>query len=420
MEILSTGEKIKRARVYQGITLKELCGDKISISKMSCIENGKIKVDKDVLEYIANSLGVDYNYLVQDVHEQIVSNLELIRSNSIAKDEMDNAIKHNLSYAIEYSYDDLAFELIHRLFAFYVENNKVENIQLIISQYYDLYQKNNTEENTITYYRDMATFFFSIGEYNEAINYYSRIRELIIEGGIKDKALYAYLSYNEGTSYERLKIVDKAYDVLSEAIKYIDSIDDDIDKGAIYHTFATLNIMLRKDEATKYIEKAFQYQKDNPVALAISKGKNGECYFYVNEREKAIEEIREGIRLFPPHNKKKYVKFLNTCIRTLYNNSEYDFAYEITDIALDLAINTEDIILIEEAYYFKGMILQKKGMHRQAEMYMNLSLDSLFKFDNKEKRYQRYLDMAQMYYNLGEAKDSLKYFTLAMKMEENI
>ncbi|SHH93152.1 hypothetical protein [Clostridium intestinale] len=43
MEILSTGEKIKRARIYKGITLKELCGDKISISKMSCIENEKIK-----------------------------------------------------------------------------------------------------------------------------------------------------------------------------------------------------------------------------------------------------------------------------------------------------------------------------------------------------------------------------------------
>ena len=46
MEILSTGEKIKRSRIYKGITLKELCGDKISISKMSCIENGKIKADE--------------------------------------------------------------------------------------------------------------------------------------------------------------------------------------------------------------------------------------------------------------------------------------------------------------------------------------------------------------------------------------
>ena len=50
MEILSTGEKIKRARVYKGITLKELCRDRISISKMSCIENGKIKADEESLK----------------------------------------------------------------------------------------------------------------------------------------------------------------------------------------------------------------------------------------------------------------------------------------------------------------------------------------------------------------------------------
>ena len=51
-------------------------------------------------------------------------------------------------------------------------NLDFENIQIIISQYYDLYQKNNTRENTITYYIDMATFFYSIKEYNEAVNYY--------------------------------------------------------------------------------------------------------------------------------------------------------------------------------------------------------------------------------------------------------
>ena len=50
MEILSTGQKIKRARIYKGITLKELCKDKISISKMSCIENGKVKADSETIK----------------------------------------------------------------------------------------------------------------------------------------------------------------------------------------------------------------------------------------------------------------------------------------------------------------------------------------------------------------------------------
>ncbi|GAA0761613.1 MULTISPECIES: helix-turn-helix transcriptional regulator [Clostridium] len=419
MEILSTGEKIKRARVYKGITLKELCGDKVSISKMSCIENGKIKADKEILEYISEKLGIDYSYLVRDVKEQIVSNLELIRENSIPEDEIDNVINHNLNYAIQYSYNDLAFQLIHILFKFYVQKSKVENIQLIISQYYDLYQKNNTRENTIIYYIDMATFFYSIEEYNEAINYYSRTRELIKEDTKFNEVRYSYICYKEGKTYEKLGLIENTYYSLGESIKYIDYINDNKDKGYIYHCFATACIKLRKKEADKYIKLAYEYQKEDPMVLALAKGKNGESYFYVGDKDKAIKEIKEGIKLFPVENKKNYVKFLNKCIRTLYSNEQYDDAYEITDEALNLAIDTDDIVLIEEAYYLKGMILQKKGSYLQAEMYMNLSLDSLFKFANKEKRYERYLDMAEMYYKLGEVKDSLKYFTLAMKLNKN-
>ena len=112
---------------------------------MSCIENGKIKADKDILEYIADKLSLDYSYLVKDVEEQINSNLELIKSNMVAESDISDVIEHNLNYALEYSYNDLAFELIHLLFNYYVKENKIENIQLIVSQYYDLYQKNNTK-----------------------------------------------------------------------------------------------------------------------------------------------------------------------------------------------------------------------------------------------------------------------------------
>ena len=67
MNFLSTGEKIKRARIYRGITLKELCQKDISISRMSCIENGKVKWS-DGWNYISKQklseffVPVDRNY----------------------------------------------------------------------------------------------------------------------------------------------------------------------------------------------------------------------------------------------------------------------------------------------------------------------------------------------------------------------
>lgn len=420
MEILSTGEKIKRARVYKGITLKELCGNQISISKMSCIENGKIKVDGDTLHYIADKLEVEYDYLVQDVYDQLLVNLKLLRSNSIEYNKIEEFIKYNLEYALEYSYYDFAFELIHRMFSYYVTRDKIENIQLIISQYYELFQKTNLEANILIYYNDMATFFMKIKEYNEALTYYSRIRELLEKTGIDDKQQYAYVCFYEGICYQELNKINEAYNQLSKAIDFVSYINSDKDKGDFYHVFATLNILLNKVETDKYLNKALEYLKDDLVALAISKGKNGKCYFKVNETNKAINEIREGLEIFPKENKKEYVDFLIYAISTLYLNKELDIAFELTDEALDLSILFDDVRLIERAYYYKGMIFQKRKQYIQAEMYMNLSTDSLLRFASKEERYKRYNEMAELYYNLGEFKESVKYFTLAMNLEKKI
>lgn len=420
MEILSTGEKIKRARIYKGITLKDLCEDKISISKMSCIENGKVKADKEIVRYIADKIELDYDYLIQDVYEQIVDNLEVIKESKTKDEDIEENIRHNLYYAVEYGYYELAFELIHILFSYFLEEQKYEKIQLIISQYYDLYQKNNTTENTIIYFEDMARFLLQNKEYVEAIAYYSRLREIITLEDDRNKEIYAGITYNEGMCYCKLNEEEKAYELLQESIKYSSYLKDEISKGKIYQVFALASIKLNKSDAEEYIEKAYEYQKENPILVASAKGEYAKAYFEVQNTERAKKEITSAIDIFPSHNTSKFVQFLNESIETLYENSEYDKAYELTGQALDLSIETGDIRLIEKAYYFKGSILQRQGKVREAEMYMNLSMDSLFKFGTQEQIRLRYLDMANMYYNLGEGKESIKYFCLAMNKEKNI
>ena len=76
------------------------------------------------------------------------------------------------------SFNDLALKLTHFLFELYIDNNKIENIQLLISKYYDLYQSTQCNEEIIVYYNDMGTFFMKTEEYHEAISYFSRTREI--------------------------------------------------------------------------------------------------------------------------------------------------------------------------------------------------------------------------------------------------
>lgn len=418
MEILSTGEKIKRTRVYNGITLKELCGNFISISKMSCIENGKVKADESVLKYVSDKLNIDYDYLVQDVHEQIKYNIDLVKSESVPDKELDNIINQNLNFALQYEYYDLAFELVHMLFNFYIENKKTENIQLLVTKYNELYQKLNDVKTTITYYKDMGVFFIATEEYTEAITYLKKLQEFSKLNNIPTDPV---ILLNLGICYKNVGDYIKSYEFLKEAVTNINNISNEIDKATIYHNFISICIDLRKDtEAKQYIELSYNMPKSNPMAVAVSKAQCARSYFDIGESDIAIKYLKESIEDFPMYNKTKYVKFILGVIKTLYDNKKYELAYEQSDIAINIGIETEQTVLIEEAYYYKGMSLQKMNRYREAEIYMNLATDALFKYAGKEKRHKRYLELAELYYNLGETRESIKYFTLANKLDKYV
>lgn len=420
MEILSTGEKIKRARIYKGITLKELCGEEISISKMSCIENGKIKADDECLKYISDKLQIDYSYLVQDVYEQIKDNIKSVKKSKHSLEKIESIIKYNLDYSFRYNFNDLALELIHILFKLYIKDNKIEKLQLLISKYFDLYQHATNNEQIIIYYNDMAEFFVKTKEYHEAISYYSRIIQIYEKDQIKFDDKYIYACFYEGICYKNINLIEESYKCLKKIIDKEALFKNDNDKGDYYHEFAIVNILLYIGEADKYLNIALNYKKDDMKVLAKFKAENGDIYFKVHKDDKALIELEDAAKIYPREDVRGCGEFLIKCIDILYKNNKYDEAFSYTSEALNLAIDIDDERLIEKAYYFKGMIHQKLNDYIQAEMYMNLATDFLLRFANNEEKYKRYNEMAELYYNLNELKESIKYFTLAIQIEKKL
>ena len=420
MEILSTGEKIKRARIYKRITLKELCGEEISISKMSCIENGKIKADDECLKYISDKLQIDYSYLVQDVYEQIKDNIKSVKKSKHSLEKIESIIKYNLDYSFRYNFNDLALELIHILFKLYIKDNKIEKLQLLISKYFDLYQHATNNEQIIIYYSDMAEFFVKTKEYHEAISYYSRIIQIYEKDQIKFDDKYIYACFYEGICYKNINLIEESYKCLKKIIDKEALFKNDNDKGDYYHEFAIVNILLYIGEADKYLNIALNYKKDDMKVLAKFKAENGDIYFKVHKDDKALIELEDAAKIYPREDVRGCGEFLIKCIYILYKNNKYDEAFSYTSEALNLAIDIDDERLIEKAYYFKGMIHQKLNDYIQAEMYMNLATDFLLRFANNEEKYKRYNEMAELYYNLNELKESIKYFTLAIQIEKKL
>lgn len=417
MEILSIGEKIKRSRIYKGLTLKDVCSSKISVSKMSCIENGKVRPDDWIIEFIAKKLNIDLDYLKQDVHEQIVNNIAEIESNKDS-DGYESKLEYNLGFAESYKYYDLAFKLMHLIFSYYLALNKIEKLQIVTSKYYDICQKTGTDENLCTYYMDMARYFYGTNEYAEAAGYYNSVRKTAMR--IKNNSFLVRSTYNEAACYVMLENYERAYEISVRLTELIDYFDADSKKANGYQLLAMLSIRRDMDRFEKYEKKSYELYGDDLLNKANAIYNYAVAMFDVGMRDKAVEYIKKSLSSYPKDDKSDYVSFMITVIDELFEDDELELAQGICDDALNFAIDLNNIKYIERTYYYKACILEKLGEVRSAEMYMNLSLDSLMKFGSKPDIYKRYMEMGNMYYAMNEEVDAIKYFDLAIKLEKRM
>ncbi len=417
MEILSTGEKIKRARIYKGFTLKELCREKISVSKMSCIENGKVAAENWILDFVAKQLDIPFDYLKQGVKEQILTNLEKVKKikNPVKYEE---GLEYNLKYAEEYGYKDVAFNLVHLLFNHYLTSNELEKVQLIISKYYELWNECNTTENEMLYYMDLASYFYATEEYIQAAGYYKNVRAVSKKSS--DNNTLARATYNEAACFFMMKNYERAYEIavrLSELVNYLEL---DLKKAEVYHLLGMLALRRDENKFSDYEKRACELYGGNMEYNAYALYDYASVMLDVNQEDRAVSYIKRALECFPEDKAFERVDFILKCIHDLVDHNLLESAREECDHVLNLAIKIDNIKFIEKAYYFKSIILEGEGEYIKAEMYMNLALDALLKFGTNSEIYKRYIQMGYMYHRFNNIPESLKYFNFAIQLDRKM
>lgn len=419
MEVLAVGEKIKRARVYKGYTLKDVCGNEISVSKLSCIENGKVDPEDWILELISSKLDLDIEYLKQSVDEQININLK----NMIKNDKAENYIKelqYNLELAERYGYYNIALNIMHLIFKHMLENSDIREIQKNIGRYYDISNNATIRLRKSIYYMDVAKYFYKNKEYYQAVNYFKNVKKTLMDSKDKDVNMVGEAIYYEASSYVKLHMYEKAYEVAEELKNLFQYLEDKLQIAKMYHMMAILSFKLNKGNFEEYESKAYEMYGDNMEHKAIAIY-NFACIMFKSDlKDKAFEYIKKAAELYPKDNEEKLVEFMLICISQLVDNRNVEFAKELSDEALNRAINLDNIRFIEKAYYFKSKLLLEENDLISAEMYMNLSLDSLAKVGSKKEIYDRYMEMGKMYYDMDSISESIKYFSLAMSLHKKL
>lgn len=335
-------------------------------------------------------------------------------------EDYEEKLKYNLNLAEKFGYYDLAFYIMHLIFRYLLNNKEFKRTQELLGRYYDLCNNSSDKDKRLTYYMDVAKFFFKNGEVPQAANYFSNVRKSLAGEKDKDYIMLADSIYGEVKCNIILKNYEKAYKVATSLNELFQHIEDNLKKAKMYHMMAILSLRMGNGEFEGYELKSYEIYNDKDDYKGEDILRYASTMFEIGQRDSAIKYINRALDIYPKENEKKQVKFMLLCIEELINNGAMQESEDLIERVLDHSINLDNIRFIEKSYYLKSKILQDKNNLTSAEMYMNLSLDALAKFGTKKEIYDRYMEMGKMYYDMECPKEALKYFTLGIGLQKKL
>lgn len=415
MNFLSTGEKIKRARIYKGVTLKELCKSDISISKMSCIENDKVKADEWILEMVAERLELNIEYLLHNDIMELEASIKSYEEKSLTEKDFED-IKERLDYCLAKDYNELSFKFIHILFEAYTRRKKIEEIKNIINIYNEI--QDLVKDGKQTYYEDLAFYFLSRRNFSDAATYFSMSKsELKLKGLEEYSEEYAKNNIWLSFSYYSMDEYLKAKETLKDLIDLNLNLSEN-SLTIISGLLAAIKMKLKEDY-NKDLDAYLNFNGEfdlyyNSIALLIA-----DNYFEEGRTTDAIElldKTKESVREVESFS---YIQILLGIINRLITYNSIEKAKEYCEEALEISIKLDNHFFIERSYLYKAKIHRLQKSLIQWEMNMNLATDMLIRFASIEEKKERYMEMAEMYHVIGEIRETIKYLTLAMSLEKS-
>ena len=236
MNILSLGEKIKKLRKEQNMTLKELAGDRITAAQISHIERDKSHTSHELLEYLANKLGVSVDYLLETKEMQskkITDNLILKSEIYIKCDELEKA-QQQINEIIEICKDYKLTENYGKCNNLLAEICSKKGDYSSAVYYYEkaLYYfiKDEDKEDIYVCYLNIANIYAIDKFYKGAITHYMFAKEVLEESNIEDIDVYKELYSKISECFMKLNQPAKALEFMEKIDKmdHKDSVKEEV------------------------------------------------------------------------------------------------------------------------------------------------------------------------------------------------
>lgn len=416
MEILSTGEKIRRARVHKGMTLKTLCGDEISVSKMSTIENDKIQAEEWILDLVAERLDIKKDDLKKDIVQEINEEMKNLSENLFSK-TYEKEIKNIINVCDSNRLAIQSFMAKRQLIDHYLLKSKTEELNVEIANLYSALISIVSTETLFLYFLTMGKYLYHSSEYKNALVFFDN---LMINFDVLPVSISKETKLDIPLMAANCHIYLEEYDEAKKYIKHIDELlrisKDDKVKGAIHLLYYLIS---SSGETSDDYNKVSDYLVNYPEIHAQAKYFIAVKLLKENKFEEAYREMREASQIFPDDKYSDNVELLLDAMERFVDSGHFEEASKYIDLIVNSAIDNKNPVTMEKAYYYKGLLLSEKGCYDMAETYMSVSLDMLIKRGKSSKLAKRYRDLGDIYYKMGKKEEAIKYYTTSINIKSS-
>lgn len=427
MQILSLGEKIKKLRKEQNMTLKELAGDRITAAQISHIERDKSHTSQELLEYLADKLGVSVDYLLETKEMQskkITDNLILKSEIYIKCDELEEAeeqINEIIKVCKNYKLTENYGKCNNLLAEIYCKRGDYSSAVYYYEKALYYFIKNEDKEDIYNCYVSIGDIYELDKFHKGALTHYMFAKEVLEESNIEDGDIYKELYSKISKSYMNLKQPQKALEFM-EKIDRIDN-EDNVKEE--------VNILVMKAKGLlsvgKYVEskecfnKALEIIKkeENKNRLAQVYLTMSNIYSEIGDVDKHLEYSQKVYDITKRDENKYMMESLFNMIESYVQKGEYEMAKKYCKLALVSSIKNKDKYYEYKSLKFYSDMYKNQDEVETAIDYLNKCITIANNLQDSKILANLYIELGKLYSNISKDKE-LEYYQKGVLMYKDL
>ena len=427
MQILSLGEKIKKLRKEQNMTLKELAGDRITAAQISHIERDKSHTSHELLEYLADKLGVSVDYLLETKEMQskkITDNLILKSEIYIKCDELEEAeeqINEIIKVCKNYKLTENYGKCNNLLAEIYCKRGDYSSAVYYYEKALYYFIKNEDKEDIYNCYVSIGDIYALDKFHKGALTHYMFAKEVLEESNIEDGYIYKELYSKISKSYMNLKQPQKALEFM-EKIDRIDN-EDNVKEE--------VNILVMKAKGLLSVGKYVESKKCFNKALEIIKKEENKnrlaqvyltmsnIYSEIGDVDKHLEYSQKVYDITKRDENKYMMESLFNMIESYVQKGEYEMAKKYCKLALVSSIKNKDKYYEYKSLKFYSDMYKNQDEVETAIDYLNKCITIANNLQDSKILANLYIELGKLYSNISKDKE-LEYYQKGVLMYKDL